>query len=200
MKYSFLVETYESERLKTLNLWSSFKDDDVRLRPAPLDKRNRNPVEHMIHQCVGEDKWFCGMLGIDIAAAPLPEEETRIKFIQQYAKDSGKRVNALRKQKEGWWEEDVSFFDMKRSRAWVIVRRVAHTAHHRGELMLLLRLFGGQAHSLYGPTFDTGGLPANGASTVYAYEDIESIAKGELCGGKKSKLPGYGDKASTERP
>ena len=34
MDYSFLVDTYASERLKTLSVWSMFLDDDFDIRPT----------------------------------------------------------------------------------------------------------------------------------------------------------------------
>ncbi|PYM60555.1 MAG: damage-inducible protein DinB, partial [Candidatus Rokuibacteriota bacterium] len=80
------------------------------------------------------------------------------------------------------------------------VRRIAHTAQHRGEMTALLRLLGRQVHSVYGPSVDTGGLPDNSAPTIYAYPDIESLIAGESRGGAKTVLPGPGDKPSTERP
>jgi hypothetical protein len=53
---------------------------------------------------------------------------------------------------------------------------------------------------VYGPSIDTGGLPANGAPTIYAYPDIPSLIEGERAGGRKTPLPGPGTHASTERP
>jgi len=38
---------------------------------------------------MGENKWFTGMLGIDVGAPPLLERETRIEFIKRYAEDLG---------------------------------------------------------------------------------------------------------------
>ena len=86
------------------------------------------------------------------------------------------------------------------SRAWIMVRRIAHTAHHRGEMTTLLRLLNRQVHSVYGPSIDTGGLPQNNALTIYAYPDIASLIEGESQGGQKAELPGPGEKPSTERP
>lgn len=200
MEYDFLVETYSTERLKTLGVWSMFADDDLTVRPHPLEKKDRNPLEHMVHQCMSEDKWFSTMLGIDVGARPVPQRETRLEFIRQYAQDSGKRLTALRQKDKGWWEQEVSFFDAKRTRGWIMLRRIAHTAHHRGEQTVLLRLLGREVHSIYGPSADTGGLPQNDASTIYPYPDIESLIEGESRGGAKAKLPGPGDKPCTERP
>ncbi len=200
MEYQFLVDTYDSERLKTLNVWSMFTDDDLIIRPHPSLQRDRNAMEHMIHQCLGENKWFVTMLGIDVGAPPLPERETRLEFIKRYAEDSGKRVAVLQDMDEAWWAEEVAFFDVVHSRAWIMVRRIAHTAHHRGEMTTLLRLLNRQVHSVYGPSIDTGGLPQNNALTIYAYPDIDALIKGETQGGRKADLPGPGEKPSTERP
>lgn len=200
MEYRFLVETYNTERIKTLSVWSMFTDEDLFVRPHPLGKKDRNPLEHMVHQCMSEDKWFCTMFGIDVHAPPLPEKEKRLEFIKRYAEDSGKRVDMLNKKDTSWWEEKVSFFDTRRSRAWIMLRRIAHTAHHRGEQTVILRMLGRDVYSVYGPAADSGGLPQNNAQTIYAYRDIESLIEGEAKGGLKAHLPGPGDKPSTERP
>jgi uncharacterized damage-inducible protein DinB len=200
MRYGFLVDTYASERLKTLNVWSLFRDDDLNVRPHPRLDRDRTPGEHMIHQCMSEDKWFTTMFGIDVGAAPLPIRETRLDFIRRYAEDSEKRLAALRTKDEAWWEAEVPFFDTVHSRAWIMVRRVAHTAHHRAEQTTLLRLLGQPVHSVYGPAIDTGGLPANRAATIYAYPDVAALIEGESRGGAKAPLPGPGTHPSTERP
>jgi len=200
MDYAFLVETYASERLKTLNVWAMFQDDDLDVRPHPRLARDRTPREHMVHQCTSEDKWFTTMFGLDVGAPPLPPQETRLAFIRRYAEDSGKRLGRLREQDSAWWERDVAFFDTIHSRAWIMVRRIAHTAHHRAEQTTLLRLLGREVHSVYGPSVDTGGLPINNAATIYAYPDIPSLIDGESRGGAKTVLPGPGQYPSTERP
>jgi uncharacterized damage-inducible protein DinB len=200
MEYQFFVDTYGTERIKTLSVWSMFTDDDLFIRPHPLNKKDRNPLEHMVHQCVSEDKWFCNMFGIDVDAPPLPEKETRLGFIKRYAEDSDKRNEMLTKKDKTWWEKEVPFFDTMRTRAWIMLRRIAHTAHHRGEQTAILRILERNVYSVYGPSADTGGLPQNNAKTIYAYPDIKSLIEGESKGGKKARLPGPGDKPCTERP
>ena len=93
----------------------------------------------MVHQCVSEDLWFRTILGIDVNAPPLPASETRWEFMARYAADSAKRLAALQTRDALWWEEVVSFFDVPRSRAWVMTRRMTHTAQHRGQLLAMLR-------------------------------------------------------------
>ena len=200
MKYEFLIETYATERVKVVSVWSEFRDEELPLRPREGDPRGRSVHEQMVHQCVSEDAWFRNMLGVDVGAPPLPAIEIRLEFIKRYAEDSAKRVAALREKKERWWEEEVSFFDVKRSRAWVMTRRIAHTSHHRGQQMAMLRMLGHDVHSNYGPTADTGGLMQNHSPTIYAYPGLEALLMGEGAGGTKSPLPGSGGKPVTERP
>src|SRR5215475_9969543 len=156
MRYDFLVETYATERIKVASVWSEFRDEDLPFRPNAGDARGRSVHEQMVHQCVSENLWFKNMLGIDVGAPPLPSPETRLGFIRRYAEDSGRRLAALRAQDDVWWEAEVTFFDVTRSRAWVLVRRVAHTAHHRGQQTTMLRMLNRDVWSTYGPTADTG--------------------------------------------
>ncbi|MBZ5705344.1 MAG: damage-inducible protein DinB [Acidobacteriia bacterium] len=200
MTYEFLVETYATERIKVISVWSEFKDTDLPVRPNPQDPRGRSVHEQMVHQCVSEDLWFRTMLGIDVGAPPLPRQETRMEFMKRYAEDSAKRLAALRDKDEAWWQEDTTFFDTRRSRAWVMTRRLTHTSHHRGQQMAMLRMLGRDLHSNYGPTADTGGLVQNHTPTIYAYPNLEMLFKAEVTGGVKSRLPGPGQKPPTERP
>ena len=101
---------------------------------------------------------------------------------------------------DDWWSGETMFFDVERSRAWVFLRRIAHSAHHRGQMTVLLRLLGRPVYSTYGPTADTGGLFANHAPTVYRYHDVDELLASEADGGAWPTLPGPGEKPVTERP
>lgn len=197
MGFEFLTETYATERLKTLSVWSQFRDDDLTLRPEP---KARTPLEHMVHQCVSEDLWMTRMLGIDIGLPQLPARETRLDFLSHYAEASGRRLAHLRTAPSQWFEEETTFFDVRRSRAWVLVRRIAHTAHHRGQLTVYLRLLNQPLYSTYGPTADTGGLFTSGARVIYRYPSVEDLLEREREGGSHPDLPGPGGAAPTERP
>ncbi|MGC0773465.1 MAG: DinB family protein [Candidatus Acidiferrum sp.] len=200
MRYDFLVETYETERMKVASVWSEFRDEEMEFRPNAKDARGRSVREQMVHQCVSEDLWFRNMLGIEVGAQPLPAQETRLEFIKRYAEFSGKRLETLRAKEEAWFEGETKFFDVARTRAWVITRRIAHTAHHRGQQMAMLRMVAHDLHSNYGPTADTGGLMQNHAPTIYAYPSLEALLQSEASGGHKSALPGGGERPVTERP
>lgn len=200
MRYGFLVDTYATERLKVLSTWATFQDQDLAARPHATDRRGRSVLEHMVHQCVSENLWFRDMLGIDVDAPPLPAVETRLEFLGRYAADSAARLARLDQADDAWWEAGVTFFDVPRSRAWVMVRRIAHTAHHRGQQAELLRMLGREVYSTYGPTADTGGLFQRRAPTIYAYPDEAALLAGEQGAGHKARLPGPGEHSPTERP
>ena len=88
---------------------------------------------------------------------------------------SAARLDALRQKPDAWFLESTAFFDVTRSRAWVLLRRLTHSAHHRGQLTAYIRLWGQPLFSTYGPTADTGGLAKDGATVVYRYDSIEDL-------------------------
>jgi uncharacterized damage-inducible protein DinB len=195
-RYDFLVETYRTERLKILSVWSQVPDGRMRAR---LEDRARSPLEHMVHQCVSEDGWMTSMLGIAASRPVLPAEETRLAFLEHYAFVSSERLSALSAKPEGWFEDTTQYFDVVRTRAWVLVRRFTHSAHHRGQLTACLRAWGLALYSTYGPTADTGGLPKNGAKTIYRYESVDDLLDGEATSSATPPLPGAGATSPTER-
>jgi uncharacterized damage-inducible protein DinB len=199
-RYAFLADTYETEILKVLSVWSMFEDADLPVRPHPSDRRGRSVLEQMIHQSVSENVWFEKMLGIAVTVQPLPEHENRLAFIEAYARNARARLEALRAAPDGWWEEEVAFFEVARTRAWIVTRRIAHTAHHRGQQTALLRMLSRDLHSTYGPTADTGGLMRDTAPVIYAYGDLEELIAEESGARRKAPLPGPGARAVTERP
>ena len=88
MSYTFLTDAYESERLKTLSVWSQFADGDIGFRPAGYA---RTPVEHMVHQCVSEDTWMRTMFGVTVSRPAVPSDESRLAFLRHYADVSSSR-------------------------------------------------------------------------------------------------------------
>ena len=194
--FQFLVETYRTERIKTLGVWSQVPDERMEFRPEP---RARTPHEHMVHQCLSEDAWMKNMLGIVVSRPALPAVETRQHFLEHYAAVSGERLAQLASMPDDWFAGEVTFFDTVRSRSWVLTRRFTHSAHHRGQLTVYLRLWGQPLYSTYGPTADTGGLFQNGAAVIYRYDSIEQLLEREAEGGRGPALPGPGQKSPTER-
>src|SRR5947209_20259126 len=87
-RYSFLIETYSTERQKILGVWAMFKDEELPWRPHP---RAGSVHEQMVHQCVREDNWLKNFLGIDLGERPLPTFETKLDLIKNYADSSSPR-------------------------------------------------------------------------------------------------------------
>jgi len=150
--YSFLPDTYETEILKIITIWSAFPDSAMDYRPHP---KSRSVIEQMEHQVQSEGRWMKSMLGID-TSDPNPATRNQQSFISNYQADADRRLGLMQSMPEEWWRENVSFFDVVRSRAWVVTRRIAHSAHHRGQLVVYLRMLDVKVPSVYGPTADTG--------------------------------------------
>src|SRR5512138_3515994 len=142
--FEFMLDTYETERLKTVSVWSEFADADLGFRPAPLA---RTPREHMVHQCLSEHNWMLNMLGIDPGRPALPSDETRVRFLEHYAEVSAIRLQLLRAKPDEWFNEPATFFDKSRPRCWILLRRLTHSAHHRAQLTVYLRLLGKPLYS-----------------------------------------------------
>ena len=150
--YGFLLDANETEALKNTGIWFAFPEDSLGFRPAP---KSRTVLEQMDHQVRSEANWMSNMFGID-TGNPGPAEKTVRGFVEQYRGDAARRLEILRCKPDAWWREAAQFFDVPRSRAWIFVRRLNHAAHHRGQLIVYLRILGLRVPSVYGPTADTG--------------------------------------------
>jgi hypothetical protein len=168
----------------------------MEFRPDP---RARTPLEQMVHQCVSEDTWMRSMLGIDASLPALPARETRLDFLRHYAQLSAERLAQLRSKPAGWYGETASFFGEPRTRSWIIVRRLTHSSHHRGQLTSYLRMLHRDLYSTYGPTADTGGLFQDNAPVIYRYDSIDGLLEGEAGVGGWPVLPGVAGRKVTER-
>jgi len=56
MENEFLVETYETERIKVVSVWSEFRDEDLRCGRGGT-REGAASTKQMVHQCVSE---ICG--------------------------------------------------------------------------------------------------------------------------------------------
>jgi uncharacterized damage-inducible protein DinB len=158
--YGFLLETYETEILKVLGIWSAFPDSALDFRPAP---KSRSVLEQMEHQVQSEGRWMTDMLQID-TGDPNPPQRTGAAFIEKYRADASRRLQKLRTKPDSWWQDTVQFFDVQRSKNWIMTRRICHSSHHRGQLIVYLRLLNLRVPSVYGPTSDTNG------KVIYSFE------------------------------
>jgi uncharacterized damage-inducible protein DinB len=123
--------------------------------------------EILRHQLLSERRFFAEFLGLPEPAASgtLPAQDTIEAFVMRFLELAEPRLRFLAVQADSWWLEEVPFFDARRQRVWIFWRRVLHTAHHRTQLTVYLRLLDRPVASTYGPTANvtwTGADPTLG--------------------------------------
>jgi hypothetical protein len=79
-----------------------------------------------------------------------------------------RRLAPLADGDEAFWRAEVPFFDVRRERIWVFWRRVLHTAHHRAQVGVALRLLEDRVPPTYGPTADVSWTGADPTTTLDA--------------------------------
>ncbi|QNI31569.1 damage-inducible protein DinB [Alloacidobacterium dinghuense] len=165
--YQHLLDTYVSETNKVVSTWRIFSDADLGYKPHP---KSTDVGGILKHQLLSERRFFGEFL---VTPEPPPDQvlpatlaiETACTRLVELAL---KRLTFFAQQDTPWWMEVVPFFDVKRQRIWVFWRRVLHTAHHRTQLTLYLRLLGKAVPSTYGPTADVSWEGADPTYTVEA--------------------------------
>jgi uncharacterized damage-inducible protein DinB len=166
--FQHLLDTYASETSKVVSVWRCFEAGDMNFKPA---ERSASVLDIMKHQLLSERRFFAEFIGLPDepeAAAVLPADLTPSAFWRRDEELARPRLERMAGRDEGWWLEVVPFFDVRRQRIWVFWRRVLHTAHHRTQLSVYLRLLGKQVPSNYGPTADVTWQGADSTRTVDA--------------------------------
>jgi uncharacterized damage-inducible protein DinB len=148
-----VVDTYAGEINKVVSVWRQFAESDLAYAPAPASSP---VVEIMRHELLSGRRFFANML--DAPEPPpeqvLPQSLTPEAFAARLIELAIARLPALAGRTDDWWLEEIPFFDVRRQRIWIFWRRVLHTAHHRTQLTVYLRLLGRPVPPTYGPTAD----------------------------------------------
>jgi uncharacterized damage-inducible protein DinB len=165
--FQHVLDTYASETNKIIPVWRAFGDEDLIYRPHP---RSSTVVEIFKHQLLSERRFFAEFLGVPepAAASILPVTQTVEAYADRLLELATPRLDALAAAGESWWLEEVNFFDVRRQRIWIFWRRVLHTAHHRTQLTMYLRLLNRPVPSTYGPTADVTWTGADPTQSVEA--------------------------------
>jgi len=147
------LDTYASETNKTAAVFGQFAAADFPFRPHP---RSSTTLEIFRHQILSERRFFGEFLGSPEPdpSSLLPGAEAPEAFAVRLVELARPRLTYLAGQSDGWWMEPRPFFDVERQRIWIFWRRVLHSAHHRTQLTVYLRLLGKPVVSTYGPTAD----------------------------------------------
>jgi uncharacterized damage-inducible protein DinB len=166
--FQHMLDTYASEANKVASTWKQFTDGDLNYKPHP---RSSSVGEILKHQLLSERRFFGEFLGTpepapdQVLPAVLTVESATDRFIEL----AETRLSFFAGQQADWWLETVPFFDVTRQRIWVFWRRVLHTAHHRTQLTVFLRLLDREVPATYGPTADvswTGADPTNSVAAA----------------------------------
>lgn len=148
-----MLDTYASETNKVVSVWRAFTDADLGFRPHP---RASTVGDILTHQLLSERRFFGEFLGTpepppgEIVPGPV----TVAAATARLAELACTRLAYLAGRVEPWWLEEVPFFDVTRQRVWVYWRRLLHTAHHRTQLSVYLRMLDRRVPPTYGPTAD----------------------------------------------
>ncbi len=165
--FQHLLKTYASEANKLNAVWLKFNPDDLTFRPHARSSTVREIIEH---ELLSERRFFAEFLGLPepAAEAVMPDTRTPQAYATRMLELSRARLQFLAKQNQEWWLTVVPFFDVERERIWIFWRRVLHTAHHRTQLTVYLRLLDKQVPSTYGPTADVSWKGADPTRSVEA--------------------------------
>ena len=162
------LDTYASESNKVVSVWREFSDADLGYRPHP---RARTALEILQHQLLSERRFFAEFLGTAEPAPAdiLPGEQTVAAHVDRFVALARPRLATLAGQPQEWWQGTARFFDVERERAWILWRRILHTAHPRTQLPVYLRVMEKRVPATYGPTADVtwdGADPTNTAEAA----------------------------------
>ena len=167
--FQHVVDTYASETNKLISVWRCFSDQDFGFRAHPKS----STVEEIIrHELLSGRRFFGEFLSgpEPDGSAVLPVPMTVESCCERMRMLARRRLSVLASRSEEWWLEEEAFFDVTRQRIWIFWRRILHTAHHRTQLAMYLRLLGRDVPPIYGPTADVGWEGADPTHTVEASE------------------------------
>ena len=165
--FQHIHDTYASETNKVVSVWGGFADGDLSFKPH---EKSSTVLDIMKHQLLSERRFFAELLGLPEveAAAVLPAEFSVVRLRDRMFQLALPRLGYLAQRDSRWWVEVVPFFDAQRERIWIFWRRVLHTAHHRTQLTVYLRLLNKTMPATYGPTADVTWKDADPTLTVEA--------------------------------
>jgi uncharacterized damage-inducible protein DinB len=166
-RWQHTVDTYASETNKVCGTWAGFTDADLDFRPHPKSATVR---EIMRHELLSQRRFFGEFLEVPEppAAEVLPAEDSAAAFAARLVEGARPRLGFLAHQDDSWWLATVPFFDVNRQRIWIFWRRILHSAHHRTQLTVYLRLLNKPVPAIYGPSADASWLGADPTATLEA--------------------------------
>ena len=167
--FQHVVDTYVSETNKLASVWQEIRDDQLGFQPH---LRSSSIRQILVHQILSERRFFAEFIGL---SEPPPEsllpagDAPPVKaYIERAVGLARARLLPLAGADEAFWLTQVPFFDVRRQRIWVFWRRVLHTAHHRAQVGICLRILEDRVPATYGPTADVTWSGADPTTTLDA--------------------------------
>jgi uncharacterized damage-inducible protein DinB len=167
--FQHIVDTYVSETNKLASVWQEIRDEQLGFRPHP---RSSSIRQILVHQILSERRFFAEFLGLSEpppeSLLPPGDSPPVQEYIERAVTLARARLLAIAGGDEGFWLAEVPFFDVRRQRVWVFWRRVLHTAHHRAQVGMCLRMLEDRVPATYGPTADVTWTGADPTTTLDA--------------------------------
>jgi len=169
------LDTYASETNKVYATWLQFSDTDLDFKPHARSSDVRGVMKH---QLLSERRFFAEFLQLPEPPANqvLPKESSVAAYSQRLVGLARPRLAFLARQHDLWWLGLSRFFDVDRQRVWIFWRRILHTAHHRTQLTVYLRLLDKPVPAIYGPTADVVWEGADPTTTAEAAGRVATTA------------------------
>ncbi len=151
--FQYLLDTYASEANKLISTWKLFDDSDLTFKPHPKSVDVANILRH---QFLSERRFFADFAETEEPSADevIPAPLTIESSCERMRELVMLRLPQFASKQAAWWHTEASFFDVRRQRIWIFWRRVLHTAHHRTQLTVYLRLLNKPVPAIYGPSAD----------------------------------------------
>jgi uncharacterized damage-inducible protein DinB len=167
--FQHIVDTYASETNKLASVWQELQDHQLDFRPHA---RSSSLRQILIHQILSERRFFAEFIGLSEPPPESllpPEEAASVQgYIERLVTLARARLPPLAGADQAFWLTEVPFFDVRRQRIWVFWRRVLHTAHHRAQVGVCLRILEDRVPATYGPTADVTWTGADPTTTLDA--------------------------------
>ena len=165
--FQHLLDVYASEINKIASVWRAFDDSVIGYRPH---EKSTTVGDTFKHELLSARRFFGEFLGLPEpdAAAVVPNPITVDACVARLGDHARARLPHFAHSSREWWEAPVRFFDVERARVWVFWRRVLHSAHHRTQLTVYLRMLDRPVPPIYGPTADVSWSGADPTRTVDA--------------------------------
>jgi len=145
------LDEWKHESEATLKVFKNLTDESLNQK-VTVDGRSLGFIAWHITQTIGEMMSKTGLIFLDFdEEAKVPLHTTKI--IAQYEKLSNRlKIQVEESWKDEMLKDDLNMYGQVWKRATVLSSLIAHQAHHRGQMTVLMRQAGLKVPGVYGPS------------------------------------------------